>query len=107
MLFQHSLNNQSCCSGTAQSINEKCCWSGHLYLLDDLQRLSHLQHPHNVSVVGVAVGADRDAKIEHLVAVVRRHLAYVPLDAGTLSITPEQPQLMASSDDSIPMSLVL
>ena len=47
-------------------------------LADDLHRLLHLGQADRVAVVVVALGADRDAELEVLVARVRRRLAQVP-----------------------------
>ena len=62
-------------------------------LLDDAHRLPHLLHAHQVAVVGVAVGADRDLEVHLVVAVVGEHLADVPLDAGAPQGRAGQPPL--------------
>ena len=47
-------------------------------LLNDPQALPHLQHPHQVAVVAIAVGADRHVKVHQVICVVW-------LDLGNLS----------------------
>src|SRR5690606_31381131 len=51
-------------------------------LLDDAGRFAHFGHTHQVTVVAVAVGADRDVEIDLGVLGVGVHLAQVPGDAG-------------------------
>ena len=65
--------SSTCQASTRQSIQR---------LLDDMETLLHLQHAHQVAVVDVAVGADRDLKVEALVAGVGEELAHIIGDAA-------------------------
>ncbi len=62
-------------------------------LLDDAVGLAHLLDAHQVAVVAVAVGADRDIEIELVVDLIGLLLAQVPLDAGTTQHRPGQAHL--------------
>jgi hypothetical protein len=51
-------------------------------LLENLDRLAHLEDANHVAVVGVAVRAERDAKLETRIKTVAVDLADVVVDAG-------------------------
>src|SRR5258708_8540237 len=61
-------------------------------LLDDAVGLAHLVHAHEIAVVAIAVGADRDVEVELVVNLVRLLLAQVPRDARAAQHGPREAQ---------------
>ena len=51
-------------------------------LVDDLETLFHLKHTYQVAVIDVAIGADRNIKVELLVATIGKCFANIPDDAA-------------------------
>ncbi len=52
-------------------------------LLDNPVGLAHFFNPHQVTVIAIAVLADRDIEVEQVIHFVRLLLAQIPLNAGT------------------------
>ena len=49
-------------------------------LLNDAETLSHLRHPHQISVVTVSVAAHGNIEIHQIVGIVRLGLSQIVLD---------------------------
>ena len=63
-------------------------------LLDDLVRLTHFLHPHQIAVVTIAVGANRNIEIHLVIDFIGLFFAQVPCDARATQHRAGETQLL-------------